>query len=109
MRLRQFNPELTSQTDQPVGLHVVSAARNDILFQNVDVKATVRSVRYWSPAEGDLRTQVELNQDGKLISFTVRFAKAPVALGGDVGVSTRDGDAGSPEIESLAARSSGGR
>lgn len=77
MRFMHFRPDYTTwETEGPVVLRLTQARKGDALFQSDDPQAEVQSVRYLSPSEGVLRTDVGLLADGKPGGFSLTFDKA---------------------------------
>ena len=74
MRFKHYNADFTTwEDDGPVTLVLTEAKENDVTFTADPPSETVKSIRYWMPAENALQVDVVLVNNGEEGGFTLNF------------------------------------
>lgn len=76
MRFKHYNADFTTwEENGPVTLQLTSVSKNDVTFTADPPSETVKSIRYWTPAEDALQADVVLVEDGEEGGFSLTFSR----------------------------------
>lgn len=76
MRFKHYNADFTTwEENGPVTLQLTAVSENDVTFTAEPPSETVKSIRYWTPAEDTLRVDVVLVENGEQGGFSLTFAR----------------------------------
>ena len=75
MRFKHFNADYSTWEEDGavIELWLTAKGENDVTFSADPPSQTVKSVRYWKPAEDRLQADVVLVNDGEEGGFTLKF------------------------------------
>lgn len=76
MRFKHYNADFwTREENGPVTLQLTAVSENDVMFTAEPPSETVKSIRYWTPAEDTLQADVVLVENGEQGGFSLTFAR----------------------------------